>query len=58
MPSKGTDRRSFRLDTATWEKFDERTKAAGTNRTEAIVDFIRWYNGELGAELPRRAEDR
>lgn len=37
-----------------WKKLGEAAQRAGTNRSEVINDFARWYTGEDDAELPER----
>ncbi len=54
MPGKGTSMHSFRLGDETWDRFGEAAKRKGTSRVAAIREFIRWYVGYPGAELPER----
>ncbi|MGW7053100.1 GIY-YIG nuclease family protein [Streptomyces sp. NPDC054887] len=37
-----------------WHSFGRATEAAGTNRSAAIVAFIRWYLRRPSARLPKR----
>jgi hypothetical protein len=43
---------NIRVDTDLWQRFAEAAAAAGSNRTEVLVNFIRWYV----RDLPTRAE--
>lgn len=54
--SKGTSLQSFRVASDLWRQFAERTKLAGTNRSEVLRRFIAWYLREPDAELPERPE--
>lgn len=56
MPSKGTDRQTFRLDRGVWDEFGETTSRTDppSDRASVLRDFIRWYNRERGAKLPAR----
>lgn len=56
VPSKGTDRKSFRLDDEPWEKFGRNAEAIGRDRTALLRELINWFNREPGAELPERPE--
>jgi hypothetical protein len=56
--SKGTSLQSFRIVAEKWRRLAERAKEAGTNRPTVLRQFIDWYNGEPGAELPTRPDDR
>lgn len=56
-PETHTVPKQIRIPDEDWEKFEE---TAGTRqRASVIVQFIRWYNREPGAKLPKRpaAED-
>jgi hypothetical protein len=54
MPREGSTNRAFRLpDVGLWERFGD---VADPDRSEVLREFIRWYTGEPGAELPRRPE--
>jgi hypothetical protein len=39
-----------------WKTAGEVASASGTDRSKAVVAFLRWYTAEDGAELPPRAE--
>lgn len=49
-----TQLRSMRIDDADWEDFGTAAEGQGTNRRDAVAEFIRWYVGRPGAELPQR----
>jgi len=53
---KGTARQTFRAETTLWQAFGEATQRAGTDRSEALRAFMRWYLREGGAELPERPD--
>lgn len=53
---RGTARQTIRVDEDTWEKFGTRAQAAGADRSAVLRDFIRWYNREPGARIPRRPD--
>ena len=38
-----------------WDNAGQITAAQGTDRSEAITQFLRWLTGEPGAELPEPA---
>jgi hypothetical protein len=38
---------NIRVDADLWQRFAEATAAAGSNRTEVLVNFIRWYVRDL-----------
>jgi hypothetical protein len=54
VPSKGTDRKSIRLDDEHWAKLGKSAAATGKDRTAVLKELIRWFNREPGAELPER----
>jgi hypothetical protein len=37
-----------------WERFGVAARAAGTDRTALVREFIRWYLREPDAKLPER----
>lgn len=49
-----TPTRPVRLDAEDWVDLGDATTAKGTNRSATIRDFVRWYLGRPGAELPER----
>lgn len=50
-------RKTFRLPDDEWELFERATQAAGTDRSKALVGFVRWYNRRPGATMPKRPSD-
>lgn len=46
----------FRLDLTVWVKLGHAAKAAGTNRSQLLGEFARWYVRERGARMPERPE--
>ncbi len=58
MPSKGTSRKSFRIESELWDEFGE---AAGSvhkdGRSGVLRDFIRWFLNKPGAGLPKPTLD-
>ncbi|WP_169739757.1 GIY-YIG nuclease family protein [Amycolatopsis taiwanensis] len=53
--SRGTARQTFRADEDLWETFGASVEAAGAkDRSVVLRDFMRWYNREPGARLPKR----
>lgn len=56
-PATGVDPvRGVRIPDKRWQKFDETTKAAGTDKSKAVNDFVGWFNREDGAKLPKRPD--
>ncbi len=51
-PETHTRARPIRISDADWAKFEDR--AGERNRAAVLVQFIRWYNREPGATLPKR----
>lgn len=50
IPPTHTKPKQVRIPDEEWEKFKQ---VAGTrNRAAVLVQFIRWYTGEEGAQLP------
>lgn len=49
-----TPSRPVRLDEEDWEALGEAALAQGANRSAVIREFVRWYLGRPGAELPER----
>lgn len=56
VPGKGTKKRTLRVEDALWDPFGEATQAAGRDRNGVVKDFMRWYLGIEGAELPERPD--
>lgn len=52
--SKGTDLQSFRFPSDLWRRFAEVARAAGTDRSKVLQNFIRWYIGDPDATTPER----
>jgi hypothetical protein len=51
-PESHTVPKQVRIPDKDWARFEE---TAGTRkRASVIVEFIRWYNREPGAKLPKR----
>lgn len=50
-----TRARPIRISDADWAKFEQR--AGERQRASVVVEFIRWYNREPGAKLPKRPPD-
>ncbi len=48
--------RTLRAENHEWGPFGEAAKRAGSDRTTVLRQFMRWYSGEPGAELPTRPE--
>jgi hypothetical protein len=53
-PTRGTPTRPIRIEPALWESFGGATAEQETDRSAVLREFIRWYVGETGAELPER----
>lgn len=51
---RGTARQTIRVDTDLWDRFGAAAEQAGTDRSEALRAFIRWYLREPGARMPKR----
>jgi hypothetical protein len=39
-----------------WDAFDQSAKAAGSDRSALLRQFMEWHTGQPGAELPVRPE--
>lgn len=56
MPNQPkTPTRPIRVPDELWALAGQVAAAQGSDRTKAILAFLRWYVGETGAELPRPA---
>jgi hypothetical protein len=55
VPSRGTDRKSVRVDAALWDEFGEATAGFKDGRSGVLRDFMRWFLHKPDAELPQRA---
>ncbi|MGA4726306.1 hypothetical protein ACPB67_02700 [Micromonospora taraxaci] len=54
--SKGTDLQSFRFPSDLWRRFAAVARAAGTDRSKVLQNFIRWYIGDPEGSPPARPE--
>lgn len=57
VPSRGTNRRTIRVDPDLWDEFGVAAVDQPENRSGVLREFMRWYLGKPGAELPRRKVD-
>jgi hypothetical protein len=48
--------RTLRAEDHEWVPFGRAAKRAGTDRTSLLRQFMRWYSGQPGAEMPHRPE--
>lgn len=56
-PSTGQDPvRGVRVPDSRWNRFDDATKAAGTDKSKAVNALLAWYTHEPGAKLPKRPD--
>lgn len=51
-----TPHRTFRAEDWEWVPFGRAVKRAGEDKTSVLRQFLRWYAGLPGAELPQRPE--
>jgi hypothetical protein len=58
VTSKGTDRRTIRVEPTLWDEFGEATQGDPDGRSGALRAFMRWYLRKPGAELPDRAPEK
>ena len=49
-----TPTKKFRVEDELWTRFDEATKALGTNRSAWLVDAIKWCVHAKGVRAPKR----
>lgn len=54
VTSKGTDRRTIRVDPELWDEFGEATRPDPDGRSGVLRSFMRWYLRKPNAELPGR----
>lgn len=57
--SEGTKRQTFRLAEDTWIEFGSAVTFRAdppTDRTAVLREFVHWYIGEPGAEMPVRPD--
>lgn len=52
VPSKGTDRRTLRVEQELWDDFGIATASYKDGRSGVLRDFIRWFMDRPGAQLP------
>jgi hypothetical protein len=52
VPSKGTDRRTIRVEPDLWDEFGTATANEPDGRSGVVRAFMRWYLGKPGANLP------
>lgn len=57
-PAPGQVSRPIRMPAYLWQLAGEVTTANGTDRGTVIREFLRWYVGEEGAELPTPGASR
>lgn len=58
VTSKGTARQTIRVDPNLWALFGQSAEESGSDRSAVLRDFMRWYNREAGAKLPKRPVSR
>jgi hypothetical protein len=58
VTSRGTDRRTIRVEPDLWDEFGQATESEPDGRSGILRDFMRWYLGKPGAELPERSTRR
>lgn len=51
-PETHTTPKQIRIPDDDWTRFEE--TAGSRRRASVIIEFIRWYNREPGAKLPKR----
>lgn len=51
-PETHTPAHAIRIPPEDWAKFEQ--TAGERRRAPVLLDFIRWYNREPGAKLPKR----
>lgn len=54
MPTQGNPKLTIRMDHETRARFIASAYNAGTTGSDLVNDFIQWWLGEPGAELPQR----
>jgi hypothetical protein len=56
-PATGkTPKHGVRMPDPRWQRLGDAAEAAGTDRTEVINDFARWYTHEPGAKAVKRPD--
>jgi hypothetical protein len=56
VTSRGTDRRTLRVDEDLWTRFGDAVRALGTDRSTWLRDAIRWAVRDPNAAAPGRPE--
>lgn len=57
VTSKGTDRRTIRVDAELWDRFGEWAKGYPGGSSGALRACMRFLLGDAGSELPQRKVD-
>ena len=52
VPSKGTDRRTIRVDPELWDEFGEATATRKDGRSGVLREYMRWFLKKHGSVLP------
>lgn len=55
VTSRGTNRKSVRVQSDLWDEFGQATADYRDGRSGALRDFMRWFLGKPGATLPNPA---
>lgn len=55
QPAEGQVTPNLRMPRELWDNAGQVATAQGTNRGTVIKQFLRWYTGEPGIELPEPA---
>ena len=58
MPSKGTDRRTIRVDPELWDEFGVATESWKDGRSGVLREYMRWFLKKPQAFLPRPDGDQ
>lgn len=51
---RGTARQTIRVDVDLWDRFGTVCEQAGSDRSDTLRAFMRWFAREEGAKMPRR----
>ena len=54
VTSRGTDRRTVRVEPDLWNEFGVAAQDQPDGRSGVLREFIRWYLDKPGSELPQR----
>ncbi len=57
VPSKGTGRKSIRVESELWDEFGAATADMEDGRSGVLRDFMRWFLKKPDATLPTRDSD-